>query len=84
LPEHAEGTMHHVVGQSQSDKMRKMNLIFIMYATMLLFAGAAMGTDFGKERPIAVVVGSEQWQPAIGGHIVAWADNRSGNYDIFM
>ena len=63
--------------------MQKAILILIMTAA-LLFMGAASGADFGKEHPIAIVVGSEQEQPAIDGHVVAWADNRSGNYDIFM
>ncbi len=63
--------------------MQKAILILIMTAA-LLFTSAASGADFGKERPIAIVTGSEQEQPAIDGHIVAWADNRSGNYDIFM
>ena len=58
-------------------------LILILVAAML-FAGAASGADWGKERPIAIVAGSAQEQPTIDGHIVAWADNRSGNYDIFM
>ena len=62
--------------------MQKAILILIM--TALLYTSAASGADFGKERPIAIVEGSEQEQPAIDGHIVAWADNRSGNYDIFM
>ncbi|HPW72322.1 MAG TPA: hypothetical protein PKZ03_00225, partial [Methanothrix sp.] len=49
----------------------------------LLLAGMASGVEFGKERPIAIIAG-EQMQPALDGHIVAWSDNRSGNYDIFM
>ena len=63
--------------------MQKASLILIIMAAQL-FTGAANGADFGKERPIAIAVGSEQTQPAIDGHIVAWSDNRSGNYDIFM
>ncbi len=56
----------------------------MMVAAALLFAGLAVGIEWGKERPIAIVAGSQQEQPAIDGHIVAWSDNRSGNYDIFM
>jgi len=63
--------------------MHKAISIMIVAAALLL-ASAACGAEFGKERPIAITVGSEQLQPAIDGHIVAWADNRSGNYDIFM
>ena len=49
-----------------------------------LYAGAACGAEYGKERPITVLSGSEQIQPSIDGHIVAWSDNQSGNFDIFM
>jgi len=59
--------------------------IFIMIMTAaLLYISAAGGADYGKERPIATLVGSEQMQPATEGHIAAWSDNRSGNFDIFM
>src|SRR5665647_1847207 len=63
--------------------MQKAILILIITAA-LFYTSAASGAEYGKERPIAIVVGSEQMQPATDGHIVAWSDNRSGNYDIFM
>jgi len=69
--------------RSQSDKMLKAVFIMIMTAA-LVWVVAASGMEYGKERPIAILVGSEQEQPATDGHIVAWSDNRSGNYDIFM
>jgi TolB protein len=56
----------------------------LILVAMLLLTGIALGADWGKERPIAVAAGSLQEQPAIDGHVVAWADNRSGNFDIFM
>jgi len=71
------------IERSQSDEMQKESLIMIMMAALFI-AGTASGAEFGKERPVAIVTGSEQEQPAIDGHIVAWSDNRSGNYDIFM
>ena len=61
-----------------------MSRLILILAAALLFAGAACGAEWGKERPVAIIAGSAQEQPAIDGHIVAWADNRSGNYDIFM
>jgi TolB protein len=61
-----------------------MSRLILLLVAAVLFASAASGADWGKERPIAIVAGSEQEQPAIDGHIIAWADNRSGNYDIFM
>src|SRR5512136_717234 len=64
-----------------SGRMSRLNLLLV---AAVLVASAASGADWGKERPIAIVAGSEQEQPAIDGHIIAWADNRSGNYDIFM
>src|SRR5512146_760999 len=63
--------------------MSKPSLVLIMM-TALFLAGAVSGAEWGKERPVAIWAGSEQEQPAIDGHMVAWADNRSGNYDIFM
>ena len=59
-------------------------IFMIIITAALLYVGAVGGADYGKERPIAILVGSEQMQPAIDGHIVAWSDNRSGNFDIFM
>ncbi len=63
--------------------MHKASSIMILMAALLL-AGAACGAEWGKERPVSIWPGSQQEQPAIDGHIVAWSDNRSGNYDIFM
>ncbi|MDD5768594.1 MAG: biopolymer transporter Tol, partial [Methanothrix sp.] len=57
--------------------------IIVLLTAALLLAGVASGLSGGKERPISTL-GSLQEQPAIDGHIVAWADNRSGNFDIFM
>jgi hypothetical protein len=57
--------------------------IFIMIMTAaLLYVGAAGGADYGKERPIAVLVGSEQIA-ATDGHIVPGRQQK-GNFDIFM
>ncbi|MDD1758828.1 MAG: hypothetical protein LUQ22_08875, partial [Methanotrichaceae archaeon] len=66
-----------------SDNMIMKSPILIIVATLLL-AGSAHGVDWGKERPIVVSSGAAQEQPDIDGHIIVWADNRSGNYDIFM
>ncbi len=63
--------------------MHKADFIVIVAAALLL-AVASSGVEYGKERPIAITLGSEQEQPSIDGHIVAWSDNRSGNFDIFM
>ena len=67
----------------QSDMMHKATFIMII-TTALLCAGAAGGVEYGKERPVVIKLGSEQIQPSIDGHIVAWSDNQSGNFDIFM
>ncbi|HNR58342.1 MAG TPA: hypothetical protein PKJ51_07785, partial [Methanothrix sp.] len=64
-----------------SAKMSRRTII--LFAAALLLAGVASGLSGGKERPICTS-GGLQGQPAIDGHIVAWADNRSGNFDIFM